>query len=95
MCVGLQTKTVYDELPIRPEGMVVLNLNADGLVYVNGSGYGFEIEWVGRYLRGAIGNRVYPQLTIQVVASPQAPAGASKQLLKELRNFGLLETALQ
>jgi hypothetical protein len=95
MCVGLQTKTVYDELPIRPEGTVVLNLNAEGLVYINGSGYGVEIERVGRYLRGAIGNRVYPPLTIQVLTSPEAPAGASEQLLRELRNFGLLETALQ
>jgi len=95
MCVGLQTKTVYDELPIRPEGTVVLNLNADGLVYVNGPDYGLEIERVGRYLRGAIGNRVYPPLTIQVLTSPEAPAGASDQLMRELRNFGLLETTLQ
>jgi len=95
MCVGLQTKTVYDELPIRPEGTVVLNLNADGLVYINGSGYGVEIERVGRYLRGAIWNRVYPPLTIQVLASPEAPAGASDHLMRELRNFGLLETTLQ
>ena len=91
MCVGLQTQTVYDDLPIRPEGTVVLNLNADGLVYVNGSGYGFEIEKVGRYLRGSIGNRVAPQLTIQVMASPEAPAGSAEQLKDELRKVGLLK----
>ena len=91
MCVGLQTQTVYDDLPIRPENAVVLNLDADGLVYVNGSGYGFEIEKVGRYLRGSIGNRVNPQLTIQVMASPEAPAGSAEQLQDELRKVGLLK----
>ena len=95
MCVGAQTKTVYDDLPVRPEGTIELTLDADGLVYVNGSGYGVEIERVGRYLRGAIGNRVYPPLNIQVVASPDAPAGASDQLMRELRNYGLLETTVQ
>ena len=95
MCVGLQTQTVYDDLPVRKEGTVELNLQADGLVYINGSGYGHEVERVGRYLRGAIGNRVYPQLNIQVSASPEAPAGSSDQLTRELRNFGLLDTTLQ
>jgi hypothetical protein len=91
MCVGLQTKTVYDDLPIHPEGTVVLNLNEDGLVYINGSGYGVEIERVGRDLRGAIGNRVYPEVTIQVDASPDAPAGSAEQLRDELRKVGLLK----
>ena len=95
MCVGAQTKTVYDDLPVRPEGTIELTLDADGLVYMNGSGYGFEVERVGRYVRGAIGNRVYPPLNIQVLASPEAPAGASDQLMRELRNFGLLDSTLQ
>ena len=95
MCVGLQTQTVYDDLPVRKEGTVELNLQADGLVYINGSGYGHEVERVGRYLRGAIGNRVYPPLNIQVLASPEAPAGATDHLMRELSNFGLLDTTLQ
>ena len=96
MCVGLQTQTVYDDLPIRPMGAVVVNLNADGLVYVNGSNYGIEIEGVGRYLRGAVGgNQVYPPRKIQVFTSPEAPAGASDQLMRELRDFGLLNTTQQ
>ena len=95
MCVGAQTKTVYDDLPVLPEGKIVLNLDADGLVYVNGPGYGVEIERMGRYLRGVIGNRVYPLLNIQVVASPEAPAGASDQLMQELRNYGLLEASVR
>jgi hypothetical protein len=95
MCVSLQTQTVYDDLPAVQEYQVVLNLEADGLVYVNGTGgYGFEIERMGRYLRGAMGNRVYPPLAIQILASPEAPAGASDQLMRELRNFGLLETTM-
>ena len=95
MCVGVQTETVYDDLPIRREGSVELNLKTDGLVYINGSGYGFEIERMGRYLRGMIGNRVYPPLNIQVLASPDAPAGAPDQLMRELRNYGLIESTLQ
>ena len=95
MCIGAQTKTVYDDLPVRPEGTLELSLNADGLVYVNGPGYVLEVEQVGRFLRGMIGNRVYPPMNIQVTASPEAPAGASDQLLRELRNFGLLDTSLQ
>ena len=95
MCIGAQTKTVYDDLPVRPEGILELNLNADGLVYVNVSSYSLEIEQVGHYLRDMIGNRVYPPLSIQVTASPEAPAGASDQLLRELRNFGLIDTSLQ
>ena len=91
MCVGLQTQTVYDDLPIRPENAVVLNLDADGLVYVNGPGYGFEVEGVGPYLRGRIGNRVYPPMAIQVDASPEAPAGSAEQLQDELRKVGLLK----
>ena len=91
MCIGLQTQTVYDDLPIRPENAVVLNLNADGLVYVNGSGYGFEVEGVGPYLRGRIGNRIYPPMAIQVDASPEAPAGSAEQLQDELRKVGLLK----
>ena len=94
MCVGAQTKTVYDDLPVRPEGMIELNVNADGLVYVNGHSYHLEIERVGSFLRGMIGNRVYPPLSIQVTASPGAPAGASEQVLRELRNFGLINTSL-
>ena len=90
-CVGLQTQTVYDDLPIRPENAVVLNLDADGLVYVNGPGYGFEVERVGLYLRGMIGNRVYPPMAIQVDASPEAPAGSAEQLQDELRKVGLLK----
>ena len=92
MCVGVQTKTVYDGLPVRQESPVELNLKTDGLVYINGSGYGFEIERMGLYLRDMIGNRVYPPLNIQVLASPEAPAGASDQLMRELRNFGLIES---
>jgi hypothetical protein len=95
MCVGLQTQTVYDDLPMRKEGTVELNLQEDGLVYMNGSGYGLEVERVGRYVRGAIGNRVYPPLNIEVQVSPEAPAGASDQLMRELRNFGLLDSTLQ
>ena len=95
MCVGLQTQTVYDDLPLRKEGSVELNLQMDGLVYMNGSGYGLEVERVGRYVRGAIGNRVYPPLNIEVLVSPEAPAGAADQLMHELRNFGLLDTSLQ
>jgi hypothetical protein len=95
MCVGLQTQTVYDDLPVRKEGTVELNLQVDGLVYMNGSGYGLEVERVGRYVRGAIGNRVYPPLNIEVQVSPEAPAGASDQLMRELRNFGLLDSTLQ
>ena len=95
MCVGAQTKTVYDDLPVRPEGTIELTLAADGLVYMNGSGYGLEVERVGRYVRGAIGNRVYPPLNIEVLVSPEAPAGASDQLMRELRNFGLLDSTLQ
>ena len=91
MCVGLQTQTVYDDFPILPENAVVLNLNADGLVYVNGPGYGVEIERVGLYLRGMIGNRVYPPMAIQVDASPEAPAGSAEQLQDELRKVGLLK----
>ena len=91
MCIGLQTQTVYDDLPIRPENAVVLNLDADGLVYVNGPGYGVEIERVGPYLRGMIGNRVYPPMAIQVDASPEAPAGSAEQLQDELRKVGLLK----
>jgi hypothetical protein len=94
MCVGLQTQTVYDDLPVRKEGTVELNLQVDGLVYMNGSGYGLEVERVGRYVRGAIGNRVYPPLNIEVLVSPEAPAGASDQLMRELRNFGLLDSTL-
>ena len=95
MCVGLQTQTVYDDLPIRPQGAWSVSLNEDGLVYVNGSYVGIEIEGVGRYLRGVIGNQVYPPRKIQVFTSPEAPAGASDQLMRELRDFGLLNTTQQ
>ena len=94
MCVGLQTQTVYDDLPVRKEGTVELNLQVDGLVYMNGSGYGLEVERVGRYVRGAIGNRVYPPLAIQVMASPRLH-GSADQLQDELRKVGLLEDKLR
>lgn len=95
MCVGLQTETVYDDLPLRQEKTVELNLKADGLVYVNGSGDGLEIDRMGIYVRDMIGNRVYPPLSIRISASPEAPAGASDRLMQELRNYGLLESTLQ
>lgn len=90
MCVGLQTQTVYDGYHSFPLEQVALNLHADGRVYIGDSTYGFEIGRVGGYIRGAIGNRVYPEVTIQVHTSPDAPAGSADRLREELRKNGLL-----
>ena len=90
MCVGLQTQTVYEGPHSFQLEQVTLNLHSDGRVYIDDSTYGFEIGRIGGYIRGTIGNRVYPEVNIQVQASPDAPAGSTDRLREELRKNGLL-----